>query len=263
MDPMRRLFAFAIALAAASALTASCGSSEETGGKTLCSPGENIFCRCRGGDAGTKTCASNGQSFDECVTAYGPCTEIPETTVSSTADTTAASTSDSSTTGATSSSGSSGTGGAPPEYAAYLEPCSTGSDCESGSCPMGYCTHECESYQDCIDGDTYGDCVLFVFGQDFFQLCVPYCNGGQSDCDVYGPPSKCDTALAVDGVPFQVCADWPDYGTDCADDFECSLGADGCARVCAFGACAEGCYVATDCPPGESCSSSGNLGQCQ
>lgn len=261
MESMRRFFAFALAFSALSVLVPACSGGDDEPSATLCSPGENIFCRCRGGDAGTKECASDGQSFKECVTAYGPCTEIPETT-STTADTTAATTSDAATTSATSTS-SSGTGGGPPNYAAYLEPCYADSDCESGSCPMGYCTHECESYQDCIEGDTYGDCVLFVLSGDFFQLCVPYCNGGQADCDIYGPPSKCDTALAVDGVPFDICADWPDYGADCSDDFDCSLGTDATARVCTFGVCAEGCYVSTDCPPGESCSSSGALGQCQ
>ena len=35
----------------------------------LCVPGENIFCRCTGGEAGTKACKESGDDFDECLVA--------------------------------------------------------------------------------------------------------------------------------------------------------------------------------------------------
>lgn len=257
---MRRLLALMFALSGVVGLSASCGGDEFAETDKLCDPGENIFCRCRGGEAGTKTCRSSGKSFEDCVTDTGPCTEIPETTAT-TAET--ATTADTTTSTGSSTSASSGSGGAPPQYAAYLEPCASDGDCESGICPMGYCTHDCDSYQDCIDGDTYGDCFALILGEDYYQICVPYCNAGQSVCDAYGAPSTCDSGLAVDGAQFNVCADWPPYGTDCADDYACHLGIDGSERVCAFGACTEGCYAKSDCPNGKTCSSSGSLGQCQ
>jgi Matrixin len=56
-----------------------------TGGssQTTCDPGENIFCRCPGGEAGTKTCKADGHSFEACVTDTGPCPAVPETTSAS------------------------------------------------------------------------------------------------------------------------------------------------------------------------------------
>jgi hypothetical protein len=128
---------------------------------------------------------------------------------------------------------------------------------------MGYCSRECAAYTDCIEGDTYGDCVELVLGEDIYALCVSYCNGGQSDCDVYGFPSTCGYAVAIDGVPFDICADWPPEGTTCDDDWDCSLGVVGTERVCSFEACTLGCYASSDCPIGEECSSDGGtLGLC-
>ena len=47
--------------------------------ETLCVPGENIFCRCRGGAAGTKECLSDGNSFGPCEGYAGTCDELPDT----------------------------------------------------------------------------------------------------------------------------------------------------------------------------------------
>jgi hypothetical protein len=57
-----------IVVSVALASFAACGdeSSEPDG---LCEPGENIFCRCTGGDAGTKACKASGEDFDECLVA--------------------------------------------------------------------------------------------------------------------------------------------------------------------------------------------------
>ncbi|MDB5219353.1 MAG: hypothetical protein JWO86_7280 [Myxococcaceae bacterium] len=38
-----------------------------------CTPGGEVFCRCGNRDEGTKTCAADGQSFEACKTATGPC----------------------------------------------------------------------------------------------------------------------------------------------------------------------------------------------
>jgi hypothetical protein len=44
----------------------------------VCDPGEEIFCRCRGGAAGTKQCLDDGESFGPCLQFSGECTEIPD-----------------------------------------------------------------------------------------------------------------------------------------------------------------------------------------
>lgn len=38
-----------------------------------CTPGAELFCRCSNRDEGTKTCAADGQSFEACKKATGPC----------------------------------------------------------------------------------------------------------------------------------------------------------------------------------------------
>lgn len=65
-----RAFAAACALGLAGALaSSSCSAPADT----LCTPGENIFCKCPGGADGTKTCRADGQSFDPCVGDSGTC----------------------------------------------------------------------------------------------------------------------------------------------------------------------------------------------
>jgi len=46
-----------------SALVSACDDEPQ---ETLCDSGENIFCRCPGGEAGTKECQDDGESFGEC-----------------------------------------------------------------------------------------------------------------------------------------------------------------------------------------------------
>ena len=46
--------------------------------RSLCEPGTEIFCRCRGGTPGTKLCNEAGESFSECRLGDGECTEIPD-----------------------------------------------------------------------------------------------------------------------------------------------------------------------------------------
>jgi hypothetical protein len=249
---------------AAGILAPACGSSDtgagttSTGGITSCDPGENIFCRCPGGEAGTKTCRDDGQTFDPCVTRTGAC---PDTT--STTD--AASTSGGGGSGGSASTGgggSGGSGGAVTMQALYA-PCAMDAECASGKCPMGYCTKDCAKFDECTLGD--GECVQFMNT----QICMPVC-GTTTLCDGdYGPPSACGYTKAVDGTPVTTCADWkeslklPPEGADCADDTACNLGNLGVQAVCAFQACTKGCYAQTDCPQNTTCSSTTALGACK
>jgi hypothetical protein len=66
-------------------LAFACGT-EEPEPEGLCDPGTNVFCRCPGGEAGTRQCLDSGEDFDECVVApETPCGERvecePESTV--------------------------------------------------------------------------------------------------------------------------------------------------------------------------------------
>jgi len=229
-----------LALLAAQSVGACAGEPGGVGG--VCEPGENIFCRCRGGDPGTKRCREDGQGFDQCYAAWGACEEAlgPRSEGSS-------------------SSGEVGNGGK-----ALLEACGSDSECDSGLCRMGYCTRECGKWQECSDeaNGIYGDCVQI---EGAVQQCVPYC-GSQSDCELFGSGSSCGFALAVDAVAVSVCADWaavslPPDGSPCQDDWDCHLGWAGIERVCASGSCIGGCREQDDCPEGQSCSA-GDPGTC-
>lgn len=216
------------------------GACSGDGGELLCDPGANIFCRCRGGEGGTKRCADDGRSFGSCSTTLGPCEEASST---------------SSTSGTASSSTGGSTSGKK-----LLEPCTKGTDCKSGSCRMGYCTKDCASWTECIDeaDDVFGDCVRI----ENQQHCVPYCVI-QDECYEYSGVSACGYTMAVDAYPVVVCADWPTGtpplppdGTECVDDLQCNLGLFGKERVCEFEKCFGGCHSDDDCAEGSTCSSS-------
>ncbi len=262
---MRRAFAALLSVGALLALAGSpaCGSKSGSGGSgdatsgsggadPLCDLGENIFCRCPGGEAGTKTCKADGQSFEACVTRTGPCSSIPMAT-SSTAEASSSS---------AGSGGSGGGGGAAPLGQLY-DPCGQDSDCDTASCRDGYCTKDCAKFDECDLGS--GECVQFM-GQ---QFCMPDCTV-DSDClDSYGAPSGCGYATAADGAPVLTCADWqenlklPPAGTNCAVDDDCDLGHDGVQLVCSNGKCAKGCHAPSDCPVNTACSATTGLGSCK
>jgi len=75
MRSLRRLgISTAFILTSTAMLFGACSDETEPEGK--CDPGENIFCRCPGGDAGTRECLSNGEEFAECFIApETPCGE--------------------------------------------------------------------------------------------------------------------------------------------------------------------------------------------
>lgn len=200
----------------------------------LCEPGENIFCRCRAGQAGTKMCRADGRGFDECVGMDGVCEESY---------------------GGMPSDDPSGDGNHGSGKKKLLEACDKSNECDSGLCSMGYCTAECASWQECTDegAEVYADCV----NVGPLQQCVPYC-GSQTDCEEYGGQSHCGYAQAVDAVGVVVCADFnqvplPPEGSECEDDFQCHLGVAGVQRVCEFDMCIGGCHEDDDCPEGASC----------
>lgn len=245
---LRRLIGAALA-AGAIALAAACGADTEAApAESLCSPGENIFCRCPGGVAGTKVCNDDGESFSECEF----CQERDD------------------------SSGASGLGGGPGAGPGaggggtgleLLRPCFSGEECQSGLCENNYCTIECGRVSDCEY--PISECVPWGGG----AVCMPSCKTA-SDCEVYGaPPSLCGFSPAIDNWTVTVCANWADghellpTGTECPplDHEACNLGYANREVVCGpEGVCAGGCFKEGDCPDGTSCSSPGDeLGECR
>ncbi|MBK6520419.1 MAG: hypothetical protein IPM79_14490 [Polyangiaceae bacterium] len=271
------------ALAALGLGFVACGDSSTTAG--ACEPGTEVFCKCRGGFEGTKTCLDDGNSFGECTTPEGSCPEIPDTT-SSTGPTqicipdeevpcTCDETGDPGNKTCASDGlsfgdcttvdgpcGSSTTG----DKLLY-DACATGSECQTGVCDGGYCTRSCEDYTVCyIEADElYGDCIQLEGGAK--QQCAPYCID-QSACAAYGADSLCGGANALDdpSLGFAACASWGDdvqgmpAGTLCDSEtgevfylfdlaiMPCDIGLEGIETICLFGECSEGCEENADCP---------------
>lgn len=267
----------------------------------LCTPGDEIFCKCRGGDAGTKTCQADGNSFAECVTNEGSCPEISETTstepvllcipneeVPCACDGSGdpglkTCSSDGMAWGdCTTSAGSCGTSTTGDKL--LYATCASGNECQTGVCDGGYCTRSCEEFTVCNDAanDIYGDCVAFDGGAK--TQCAPYCIA-QSDCAGFGAESQCGGAAALDdptNIVFAVCANWGEdisgmpYGTPCEIstegitsvyyidailEMECRIGLDGVQNVCLFSECTKACEVDLDCPNLD-CSSTSGYGCC-
>jgi hypothetical protein len=229
------------------AAAASCSGDD---GATLCEPGSNVFCRCRGGAAGTKACNEAGDAFGPCEGDDGSCSEVPDETTSAGAG------------------GGPPGGNPPPPPGEFLGPCTMDGDCKDGMvCPMGYCTKPCQSYEEC--GQGVGDCINWEGG----AICAPYCIV-QENCEPYGLASRCGyTGDSLPPFDIVVCANWGDAlelppdgypDVECTDDAYCNLGFTGTERVCGPDGCADGCHAAGDCPSeGQTCSSDGsNLGSC-
>jgi hypothetical protein len=297
------LAALAILVAAFGVMPTACketddGTTSGGAGAKLCDPGENIFCRCQGGAAGTKTCKADGMSFESCVGRDGPCAP-PSTTICEAGEqifclcangddgsktcspdgkgfgecagskgpceTAGTGGGGQGTGGGGQGTGGAGQGGGTPTGKGYLEPCVKGDDCASGVCPMGFCTKDCAQPEECkVDDKWVADCISFKG----LQVCMPTCLEAV-DCSIYGYPSDCGYVNSVDGVPDTVCADWldalklPPDGMTCGSDEDCNLGHTGMQRICLFQHCGEGCYSDTDCPDDQTCSGQGgNPGTC-
>lgn len=234
----------------------------------LCEPGENIFCRCPGGDPGTKACNEDGESFAEC----GPCMARPTTgpgqqSSSSTGSPPSSTTTTTTGGGGMGAGGSMGEGGGGTGTTALLQSCDSDGDCISGLCRFNYCTVACTKVSDCPYPQS--ECVSFDAN---LTICMPSCDEA-SDCTAYtAPPSRCGFTQAIDNWDVTVCAEWADQhqlkppGVDCLpfDHTACNLGYLGRETVCTEqGVCAQGCYTNPDCPQGQTCSSQGSLGNCQ
>ncbi len=223
----------------------------------LCQAGENIFCRCPGGDPGTKACSVAGDAFGEC----DPCTQRESTGPSGQGSGGFGPTSGAG--GFGPGNGSGGTGGA--GSLALLAPCSDDGECGTGMCRFNYCTTTCTAVSQCPYPKS--ECVNF----NDETICMPACQTAV-DCVLYeAPPSQCGYTQAIDNWDVTVCSNWaethslkPD-GTDCLpfDHAACNLGYQQKQTVCTEqGICAKGCYVNTDCPDGKTCSTQGTLGNC-
>lgn len=216
----------------------------------LCDPGENIFCRCPGGEPGTKQCNDAGDGFGSC----DYCAPRG---------------------GDGAGAGPSGDGGGDPSVSTgsgagdlqLLRPCTSSGECASGLCESNFCTILCEKVSDCEY--PVSECVPWGDG----AVCMPACTTA-SDCEVYGaPPSLCGFAPAIDNWSVTVCNNWGDAhhlvpeGTDCPplDHEACNLGYAGREAVCTEqGVCASGCFKESDCPSDLDCSSPGDTaGECR
>ena len=229
------------------AMIASCG--DDPAPESLCDPGSNVFCRCRGTlDPGTKLCNDSGDGFGPCEGPIGECDEAPI--------------------GGSGGSGASGGGPPePPKPGELFAPCDpeNGVECGEGlECLQGYCTMSCTEYLDC---QPLGDCVIVGSGS---AACAPYCVE-QEDCAKFGTASSCGyTDNTLPPFDVVVCANHgddlflPPDGYACDSDSKCNLGFDGTERVCDTEICTDGCHANVDCSEdGATCSSSGgDLGDC-
>lgn len=279
-------------LASAGALFFACGDSESA---TVCDPGTEVFCKCRGGFEGTKTCNADGATFGECTTPDGECPEIGGEGGSSSSVTpiclageTVTCSCDNGDEGSKDcaedglSFGDCTVDGAPCGSGSgdklIYTACADGGECVTGTCLSGYCSRTCEIFTDCYDDENmlYGDCVTIGGANQ----CAPYCLT-QGDCGDFGAESACGGAVALDSpdISFGVCAYWGadlqgmPYGTLCdsntgellfADQIvigECSLGAPGVQNYCFDDECTKLCYEDIDCPE-MNCTSNGSVAGC-
>jgi hypothetical protein len=232
----------AFGLVWAASCLAACGEGGDGSTVGICEAGSNVFCRCRGGGAGTKLCNAAGDGFGACETARGSCDEVDDP------------------------SSSSGAGGATPAAPGeLLGPCTTDGDCKDGmTCPMGFCTKPCETYEDC--GQGLGDCLVWQGS----PMCAPYCIE-HANCQPFGSASVCSyTEEVLPSWPVTVCAHWPTvvYPPDsyppevaCDEDRYCNFGDQRTGRVCnlSSGFCTDGCHADTDCiTAGDTCDDDGS-----
>jgi hypothetical protein len=232
----------------------------------LCTPGENIFCRCLGGHPGTKSCNDDGDAFGECL----PCDPRPTTGPGQQSSSSGSSVGGA---GPGAGGGGPGVGGGGTGDAPLLSYCDSNGDCQSGMCRFHYCTMPCTLISECPYPAS--ECVDVEHAENCNEgdcYCMPTCSTAV-DCALYNaPPSLCGYTQAIDNWDVTVCAEWGanhalmPFDTDCLpfDHDACNLGYQGREVICSEqGICAKGCYLNVDCPMGKTCSSQGALGQCQ
>ncbi len=158
--------------------------------------------------------------------------------------------------------------------AAYLDPCTTGGDCQSGDCATvglatGFCTRSCTSRRDC--GHGYVCAAGRCLADDTGRPCDPRSSSGAASCAMglcFG-----NSASGV-GHCTRDCAG----GSDCPAGFACSLvgstsvcveverpctrAADCPSNFClgaSFAGCTSQCRTAADCPRRFTLADSGRL----
>ncbi|MBW2458903.1 MAG: hypothetical protein JRI68_30670 [Deltaproteobacteria bacterium] len=260
------------------------------GSSMVCEPGASVYCTCDDSADGSKTCNHEGTDYGPCVcsggvggsgggTAGGDCCDTHdtpgcgETTVQDCVcaqDSYCCDTEWDGTCVAEVDQFGCGTCGATGGDKPMFAPCMAHAECQSGMCPMGYCTITgCTGYADC-GGYNVGECVD-INGS---ATCTPSCSV-QTDCATYGCGgsvcSECGFITEVElGWPVTVCADWgsslalPPDGTTCQNDEKCSLGNEGKQRICHLvqTVCADGCHVHADCPGALICDDANEPGAC-
>ena len=266
-------------------------STSGTGGSQLvCEPGTSVYCTCPDNSDGSKTCDHAGAGFGPCIcgggaggsgggTAGGDCCDTHETPGCGTTevetcvcaqDSYCCDTAWDATCVAEVDQFSCGTCGTTGGDKPMFAPCTAHNECQSGMCPMGYCTIiGCTGYAD-WGGMSVGECVT-LNGQ---PTCAPV-STVQNDCTKYGCAgtlcSECGFANEVQiGWPVTICADWgpslafPPDGTSCGNDVTCNLGHEGKERVCHLVQtwCTGGCHVHSDCPGALICDDANEPGVC-
>lgn len=266
-----------------------CATSAETPPETLCDASTHIFCRCPGGQPGTKQCADDGQQFGECE----PCDDVDDPYGTSGDSYQPPDPPSSGPSGSSSSSSGPGAGGGDPGPGAgggppingngggdnngpvdpnatveLLEACSSDGECKTGICRSGYCTQQCSVVSDCPYPK--GECVKFDNTQTF---CMPSCNSAVNCSAFGGTDSQCGYAVAIDNWDVNTCAHWAGKhqlipnDRDCLpfDHSACNLGYAQREKVCSSdGKCTTGCFVDKDCEQGKTCSAEGGAqGECQ
>jgi len=262
-----------------------CATADDTPPETLCDAATHIFCRCSGGQPGTKECDANGQSFGQCE----PCNDIEDPAGTSGAPNPPPDGPPNNGPSGSSSSSSGGgeepgEGGAPPidgpggggnngpvdpnGSVELLGACSGDSECQTGLCRSGYCTRECSIVSECPYPTS--ECVMFDNTQTF---CMPSCDTAVGCTAFGGTESQCGYTIAIDNWDVKTCAHWAakhqliPNDRDCLpfDHDACNLGYGQRAKVCsAAGKCVTGCFVDKDCPQGKTCSAEGGAqGDCQ
>ena len=234
-----------------------CADASDSDPEDLCFPGENIFCRCPGGDPGTKPCLANGKSFGDCE----PCEPRDSTGPGQQS-------SSSSSSGAGGDGGNQGVGGfggGPTGNSPLLAACGDNAECQTGACVDSFCTMMCTTVSECPYPSS--ECVPYKGS----NICMPTCQTAV-DCTPFNAPvSACGFTKAIDNWDVTVCADWGEAhqimppGTDCLpfDHAACNLGYQQLQSVCTEqGVCAKGCFVNADCPMGTTCNGGGSLGNC-
>ncbi|MEM9458722.1 MAG: choice-of-anchor J domain-containing protein [Myxococcota bacterium] len=212
--------------------TESGSTSVATGGGTLCTPGQQVSCGCPGGGSGAQVCASDGNSFGECMCApaldsTSTTDSDPDTTTGSTSGPSGSSSSSDSSSSEDDDTSSSSSEGSSSTTGDCVPPCEPDQVCEMGVCIDVVCGIE-GSYDPCLFAECpMGSvCLLDVVADPTITFCA-----------VEGCADACDCPEAPAGFDAD-CEDLLGMGVgychiDCGANDACPMGME-----CFSGACA-------------------------